>query len=189
MLITCPFKSIRQKVLKTDYLMADETPIPVQTKDKPGATHKGYHWVYYNPLSKTVLFNYQKSRGREGPDGLLKNCTGYLQTDGYKSYNSLSNKAHIMQLACWAHARRYFEKVLDNDKKNQKQSIFVNITQTFYSQLYMHCKRICWIRIALRRALFGLLRASQCRKMRISQSAHNLHPYLVSGCGSKGKDI
>jgi len=31
----------------SSYLMADETPIPVQTKDKPGSTHKGYHWVYY----------------------------------------------------------------------------------------------------------------------------------------------
>jgi transposase len=117
------YEVLRQKVLKTDYLMADETPIPVQTKDKPGATHKGYHWVYYNPLSKTVLFNYQKSRGREGPDGLLKNFTGYLQTDGYKSYNNLSNKAHITQLACWAHARRYFEKALDNDKTRSEQAL------------------------------------------------------------------
>jgi transposase len=117
------YEVLRQKVLKTDYLMADETPIPVQTKDKPGATHKGYHWVYYNPLSKTVLFDYQKSRGREGPDDLLKNFTGYLQTDGYKSYNNLSNKAHITQLACWAHARRYFEKALDNDKKRSEQAL------------------------------------------------------------------
>jgi hypothetical protein len=74
-------------------------------------------------LSKTVLFNYQKSRGREGPDGVLKNFTGYLQTDGYKSYNNLSNKAHITQLACWAHARRYFEKALDNDKKRSEQAL------------------------------------------------------------------
>lgn len=117
------YEVLRQKVLKTDYLMADETPIPVQTKDKPGATHKGYHWVYYNPLSKTVLFDYQKSRGREGPDDLLKNFTGYLQTDGYKSYNNLSNKAHITQLACWAHARRYFEKALDNDKTRSEQAL------------------------------------------------------------------
>lgn len=117
------YEVLRQKVLKTDYLMADETPIPVQTKDKPGATHKGYHWVYYNPLSKTVLFDYQKSRGREGPDGLLKNFAGYLQTDGYKSYNNLSNKAYITQLACWAHARRYFEQALDNDQSRSEKAL------------------------------------------------------------------
>lgn len=117
------YEVLRQKVLKTDYLMADETPIPVQTKDKPGATHKGYLWVYYDPLAKTVLFDYQKSRGREGPDGLLKNFTGYLQTDGYKSYNNLSNKAHITQLACWAHARRYFEQALDNDQSRSEKAL------------------------------------------------------------------
>ena len=103
-------------MLQTDYLMADETPIPVQTKDKPGATHKGYHWVYYNPLAKQVLFDYQKSRGREGPDQLLKEYSGYLQTDGYTAYDNLTNKANIRQLACWAHARRYFEKALDHDR-------------------------------------------------------------------------
>ena len=114
------YEVLRQKVLKTDYLMADETPIPVQTKDKPGATHKGYHWVYYNPLSRKVLFDYQKSRGREGPDALLKDYDGYLQTDGYNAYNNLSNKSKITQLACWAHARRYFEKALDNDKQRSE---------------------------------------------------------------------
>ena len=43
--------------------MADETPIPVQTKDKPGSTHKGYHWVYYAPHEKLVCFDYRKGRG------------------------------------------------------------------------------------------------------------------------------
>ncbi len=38
------YEALKTKVLHTDYLMADETPIPVQTKDKPGATHKGFHW-------------------------------------------------------------------------------------------------------------------------------------------------
>jgi len=52
--------------------MADETPIPVLTKDKPGSTHKGYHWVYYNPVRRLVLFDYRKSRGREGLDEILK---------------------------------------------------------------------------------------------------------------------
>ncbi|GAB1405910.1 IS66-like element ISBthe6 family transposase [Lentimicrobium sp.] len=117
------YEALKAKVVQTDYLMADETPIPVQTKDKPGATHKGFHWVYYNPLSKKVLFDYQKSRGSVGPDELLKDYTGYLQTDGYSAYNNLSNKSKIRQLACWAHARRYFEKALDNDKQRSEYAL------------------------------------------------------------------
>ncbi len=34
------YETLKKQVFQTDYLMADETPIPVQTKDKPGATHK-----------------------------------------------------------------------------------------------------------------------------------------------------
>lgn len=37
------YDQLKKQVLQTNYLMADETPIPVLTKDKPGSTHKGYH--------------------------------------------------------------------------------------------------------------------------------------------------
>jgi transposase len=109
------YNTLKSRLITSDYLMADETPIPVQTNDKPGATHKGYHWVYYNPVTRLVLFDYQKTRGREGPDELLKNFTGHLQTDGYTAYNNLKNGTNITQLACMAHARRKFEHAKDND--------------------------------------------------------------------------
>ena len=117
------YQKLKEQVLQTDYLMADETPIPVLTKDKPGSTHKGYHWVYYNPLSKMVLFDYRKSRGREGPNQVLKDFKGYLQTDGYQGYDELKNKTQIMHLACMAHARRYFEKALDNDPLRSEHAL------------------------------------------------------------------
>jgi len=109
------YNELKSRVISSDYLMADETPIPVQTLDTPGATHKGYHWVYYDPVINRVLFDYQKTRSREGPDELLKNFTGHLQTDGYTAYNNLKNGANITQLACMAHARRKFEHAKEND--------------------------------------------------------------------------
>jgi transposase len=108
------YQTLKNKITATDYLMADETPLPVLTKDKPGSTHKGYHWVYYDPVNKRVLFDYQKTRGREGPEEFLKNFSGYLQTDGYTAYTNLKNTSIIL-LACMAHARRKFEHALDND--------------------------------------------------------------------------
>jgi transposase len=111
------YRTLLLKILSSDYLMADETPIPVLTSDKPGATHKGYYWVYYDPVNKLVLFDYRKTRGREGPNEMLKNFKGYLQTDGYTAYNHLGNQANIIQLACMAHARRKMESSLDNDKE------------------------------------------------------------------------
>ena len=61
------------------------------------------------------MFDYQKTRSREGPNEMLKNFKGHLQTDGYNAYTNLDMKANIILLACLAHARRKFEHAKDND--------------------------------------------------------------------------
>ena len=129
------YDTLKNKILSTDYLMADETPIAVLTKDKPGATHKGYHWVYYDPGNKLVLFDYRKSRGREGPDEFLSNFSGYLQTDGYNAYNNPKNKS-ITLLACMAHARRKFEHAKDNDLARSEKAL------RWFQQLYAIEQRV-----------------------------------------------
>jgi len=100
-----------------DYLQADESPIKVQDGHKQGATHLGYHWVYHAPRARLVVFDYQPSRSGERPKHFLKHYTGTLQTDGYTAYNELGRGEAITLLACMAHAQRYFEKALDNDRE------------------------------------------------------------------------
>ena len=109
------YEVLKNMVLMADYLMADETPLPVQTKDKPGTTHKGYDWVYYAPVEGLVLFDYRKTRSREGPDEILKDFKGFLQTDGYEAYSHFEKEKNITLLSCMSHARRYFDKAKDND--------------------------------------------------------------------------
>lgn len=124
------YQVLKQDVFSGDYLQADETPIPVLTQDKPGATHKGYHWVYHNPVTRQVLFDYQKSRGREGPEMILENFSGYLQTDGYSAYSNLKRNQPITLLACMAHARRKFEHAKDNHPALAQQAL------AMFSELY-----------------------------------------------------
>ena len=92
--IVATLREPKDRVLSQGYLQVDETPIPVLDKSKKGKTHQGYHWVYYSPFEKTVFFDYHKGRSREGPRQLLKNFTGYLQTDGYKVYDFFDKKTH-----------------------------------------------------------------------------------------------
>ena len=99
------------------YQMIDESPIKVQDKDKPGTCHNGFMWVRYAPLSKSVLFEYYKSRSAKGPIDDLATFKGYIQTDGYSGYTYLALSQGITHLSCWAHARRYFDKALKNDQK------------------------------------------------------------------------
>lgn len=117
-------------VKQSGYLMVDETPIPVLTEDKPGSTHKGYHWVYYDPLNKLVFFDYQKGRSREGPEIFLENFKGAIQADGYVGYDSFDKKDNITLLGCMAHARRKFEQALDNDAERADYAL--KIFQTLY---------------------------------------------------------
>ena len=117
------YDTLKHRVLSQGYLQVDETPIRVLDKSKKGKTHRGYYWVYYSPLEKTVLFDYRDGRSREGPSKLLKNFKGYLQTDGYKVYDMFAEKKDITLLNCMAHARRGFEKALDYDKTNAEYAM------------------------------------------------------------------
>lgn len=121
----------RLHVFREVYQMIDESPIKVQDSDKPGACHQGYMWVRYAPLSKTVLFEYYKSRGTKGPIDDLATFKGYVQTDGYSGYTYLAYLQGVTHLSCWAHARRYFEKALSNDQ--EKASHVLKLIQLLYA--------------------------------------------------------
>lgn len=116
------YEKLIDEVLKQNYLQADETPIPVLDKDKEGSTHQGYYWVYHSPEKKIVLFDYREGRGKIGPTEILSNFKGFLQTDGYAAYETLDTKRMTL-FHCMAHARRYFEQAIDNDKERSEYAL------------------------------------------------------------------
>jgi transposase len=105
-----------EEVKSQTYLQADETTTKVLDKQKKKKTHLGYYWVYHSPLVKLAVFDYQKGRGKDAPRDFLQGYHGTLQTDGYIVYQHYYANNKVTHLACWAHARRKFEKALDNDK-------------------------------------------------------------------------
>lgn len=105
----------REIVLQANYLMADETGIRVQDSQTKGKCHHGYFWVYYDPLEPIAFFDYRETRARAGPEEMLADFSGYLQTDGYQGYDEFGARDSIIHLACFAHARRYFTDALPND--------------------------------------------------------------------------
>ena len=107
------------------YLQVDESPIKVLDSDKKGAAHQGYYWVYHAPLDGTVLFDYSPTRGRQAPLPILGSFRGYLQTDGYAVYEKYARSKNVVHLACWAHARREFERALDNDRARAEKALLM----------------------------------------------------------------
>lgn len=115
--------ALKKLVLQSDYLHADESPIKVLDKTKKGETHRGYFWVYHNSIEGLALFDYRPGRGREGPEEMLKEFKGYLQTDGYPLYDFFKQKEDITVFHCMAHARRMFNDALENDKARAEYAL------------------------------------------------------------------
>lgn len=118
-------------ILEANYLQVDESPIKVLDRDKPGATHQGYMWVYHSVMQKSVFFDYNRGRGQTAPLKNLSEFSGFLQTDGYAVYDQFGKREDITHLSCWAHARRYFEKAKDNDLA--RASFVLNLIQKLYA--------------------------------------------------------
>lgn len=111
------YNSLKQKILASNYIQADESPIKVLDSDKKGKAHQGYQWVYHDPVQKLVLFNYRKGRGQNGPKELLEQYHGYLQCDGYSVYDKIGTNPNITLAGCLVHTRRKFHDALESDKK------------------------------------------------------------------------
>jgi transposase len=135
-LITPLYETLVRRIVRSEYLQADETRIQVLDKEKKGKTHRGWYWTFRDPVSGLVCFDYHESRGREGPEGVLKNLKGFLQTDGYEVYNHY-DRNNITLLHCMAHARRYFEQALGNDR--DRATFVMQQMQKLYA-VEKHCR-------------------------------------------------
>jgi transposase len=70
------------------------------------------------------------NHSRDGPVNFLANFRGYLQADAYKGYEVLYQRGAIIEVACWAHTRRYFYEARDGDPPRAHQAL------AFIRQLY-----------------------------------------------------
>jgi transposase len=125
------YAELIRQALSSSYLQADETPHPVLDANVKEKTHRGFLWVYRSVERRLVLFDYNKSRGKEGPRKMLKDFKGFLQSDGYSVYDEFGLKDKITLVGCMAHARRYFEKSLDSNKT--EASYFISRLQDVYT--------------------------------------------------------
>ena len=117
------YNKLKEKVLNTDYLQVDESPIKVMDNDKKGKTHQGYMWVYHNPLNKTILFNYRKGRGMQGPKEILDNYKGILQCDGYTVYDKIGKHPDISLAGCLVHVRRKYVEAKKQDPERSQYAL------------------------------------------------------------------
>lgn len=107
---------IRDLVMETDYIQADETTVPI-VDDEKHRTVKGYLWQICAVTRKLLFFHYDKgSRSKDVALGLFAHFRGALQTDGYAVYDYYEGKDGVLCLNCWAHTRRGFDRSMNNGR-------------------------------------------------------------------------
>ena len=100
----------RRLVRQSAVLWTDDTPVTVLVGGEEGS-RQGRFWTYVgddeHPYS---VYDFTMSRGRDGPQGFLRDFRGYLHADAYAGYDGifLGSGSEIVEVACWAHARRKF---------------------------------------------------------------------------------
>ena len=83
-----------------------EVRVPVQAKGKC-RTGRVWDWIgdVGNPY---IVFEFTPDRTNVWPIAWLKGYQGHLQADAGSSYAALYRLGTIIEVACWAHARRRF---------------------------------------------------------------------------------
>jgi transposase len=102
-------------VLLSRLLQTDETGVRVlgraATDGPPGRL-----WVQCGDAAHPyVVYRYSVNKEGQWPQAFLADFRGYLQGDAYAGYDALFATGAIVEVGCWAHARRKFWEARDTD--------------------------------------------------------------------------
>jgi len=129
-LATPLYQVLTAEVLASLVVGADATRIHVRDTHLK-AQHTGFFWLYRgDERHPFCAFDFSPDQSRDGPQKFLKNYCGYLQCDAAGVYDNFFIGSRMIEVGCWAHARRRFHEARELD---------VQISQTalaYIGQLY-----------------------------------------------------
>ena len=108
------YERLRTAALASKVVQTDDTPVKVLDPELT-KTRTGRIWTYVG--EGATVYDYTPTRKGEGPEQFLKDYRGYLQADAYGGYDALYKKPErgLVEVACWAHARRKFYEARSSD--------------------------------------------------------------------------
>jgi transposase len=110
-------------VLQSPVLWTDDTPVTVLGGKLFGSC-TGRFWAYIGDAQHPYsVYDFTMSRARDGPAAFLKDYRGFLQADAYGGYDGIftGSDGGIVEVACWAHARRKFHEARSNAPREANQ--------------------------------------------------------------------
>jgi transposase len=115
---------IHERILDGPVVNADETPVRVLTKDGARTSHRAYMWQVSRWGPKPlVIFEFDMSRKKEVAERLLGSYSGFVQIDGFASYDLLFGETSPRtRVGCMAHVVRKFKDLIASTEKDQRAS-------------------------------------------------------------------
>jgi transposase len=130
------YEALVAAALQSRALHTDDTTVKLQD---PRTRHLSTArlWVYLGDAAHPYnVFDFTRTRQRDGPQQFLASYQGYLHADAFSGYDGLylpdprTQAARITEVACNAHARRKFHEARSSDALRSHQAL------AYYRQLY-----------------------------------------------------
>jgi transposase len=121
------YRSLKEVLFQSKVIGTDDTSVKVLDVKLPFA-RTGRIWPYYGDEGHPVIvYDYTATRERAGPEKFLKGYRGYLQADAYGGYDAFFKDPArgLIEVGCWAHARRYYHKALDSDQAHMGPALLL----------------------------------------------------------------
>jgi transposase len=113
------YELMKQLVLQSKIIQTDDTSVKLIDPLSEGGSRTARFWAYLGDKNHPFeVYDFTVSRERHGPEEFLRDYSGYLQADAYGGYDGVYLKPSdkpIIEVACWAHARRYWHKAREED--------------------------------------------------------------------------
>ena len=119
---------MRQRVLASKVIHTGDTQVKL-IDHSISSTKLARYWGYLGDVNHPyAVYDFTVDLSRAGPEKFLQGYQGYLQADAYGGYDGIyrgppaprDNEAKIeidgiIEVACWAHCRRYWHKAKEQD--------------------------------------------------------------------------
>jgi transposase len=113
-----------KRVKQSRAIHTDDTRVPVQDETVKGKCKSGRIWCFLGDESNPYdVYQYTPDRTRAGPQKFLDDFKGYLQADAYGGYDGIYTRGNVIEVACWAHARRKFFDARETDGRRAAQML------------------------------------------------------------------
>jgi hypothetical protein len=122
-LLTPLYTLMLAEVLQSRVVQTDETRVPVR---EPGLdrTKSGRLWVYVGDRDHPhTVYDYTATKARDGPAAILAKYRGFLQADAANVFDGIYLPGGIVEVGCWAHARRHFYDARDSDAARTAEAL------------------------------------------------------------------